>query len=233
MSDQAAARQSDATVSKVSDKAKPVASESAGTNKADSARSEEPDEATDSEAEPASATATKRRGVTVSLRSLLVAAVVLLLIASHGLLIWLYLGVDKKLNAQNRQAADNSHAEKIALDYAVGAAKIKAQDLGPWKNELVKGTTPELKEKLTSAANSMEQILTPLQWNSTAVPLTAKVRSNANGIYIVDTFVGVETKTIQAPDSLQSTATYSVTIDSNHDWLISDVGGIGTVVGKK
>ena len=79
----------------------------------------------------------------------------------------------------------------------------------------------------------MEQILEPLQWNSTAVPLAAKVRSSANGIYVVDTFVGVETKTMQAPDGLQSTATYSITIDSAHDWQISDVGGIGSVVGRK
>jgi hypothetical protein len=79
----------------------------------------------------------------------------------------------------------------------------------------------------------MEQILAPLQWNSTAVPLVAKVRSRTNGIYVVDTFVGVETKTVQAPDGLQSTATYSITIDGSHDWQISEVGGIGSVVGKK
>jgi Mce-associated membrane protein len=38
---------------------------------------------------------------------------------------------------------------------------------------------------------------------------------------------------MQAPEGLQSTATYSITIDSNHDWQISDVGGIGSVVGQK
>jgi Mce-associated membrane protein len=59
------------------------------------------------------------------------------------------------------------------------------------------------------------------------------VRSNANGIYVVDTFVGVTTKTVQAPDGLASTATYSVTIDGNHDWQISEVGGVGSVIGQK
>jgi len=43
----------------------------------------------------------------------------------------------------------------------------------------------------------------------------------------VDSFVSVQTKTIQAPDALQSTATYSTTIDSNNNWQITDVGGIG------
>jgi hypothetical protein len=162
-----------------------------------------------------------------------VATLITALLVSLGVLAWLYLGAKEQLDEEARQAANNSHAERIALDYAVDAAKINVQDLEAWKQNLVKGTTTELKEKLSSAATSMEQILVPLQWNSTAIPLVAKVRSNSNGIYIVDTFVGVETKTMQAPDGLQSTATYSITIDSNHDWQISDVGGIGAVVGQK
>lgn len=178
-------------------------------------------------------TKSNRRRVSISVRTLAVAALIAAILASVAVPTWLYLGANAKLHQQAHQAADNSHAERVALDYAVDAAKINAQDLATWKKNLVKGTTPELKDKLSSAANSMEQILIPLQWNSTASPLVAKVRSNANGIYIVDTFVSVETKTVQAPDGVQSTATYSITIDSNHDWQISDVGGIGAVVGQK
>jgi hypothetical protein len=177
--------------------------------------------------------ATDRRRVSVSVRTLLVGTLITALLASVGILAWLYIGARAKLDEEARQAANNSHAERIALDYAVDAAKINVQDLDAWKKNLVKGTTPELKEKLSSAAKSMEQILVPLQWNSTAIPLVAKLRSNSNGIYIVDTFVGVETKTMQAPEGVQSTATYSITIDRNHDWQISDVGGIGAVVGQK
>ena len=58
----------------------------------------------------------------------------------------------------------------------------------------------------------MEQILVPLEWSSSAQPLAAKVRSDTNGIYVVDTFVSVLTDE-QTPDNLQSTATYSITID--------------------
>lgn len=175
----------------------------------------------------------RRVRVSVSVRTLVVATVIVALLASVGVMAWLYVDAKAKLDDQARQAANNSRAEHIALDYAVGAAKIDAKNLDPWKKALVNGTTPELKEKLSSAATSMEQILVPLQWNSTAMPLVAKVRSNTNGIYVVDTFVGVETKTMQAPDGLQSTATYSITLNSNHDWQISDVGGIGTVVGQR
>jgi hypothetical protein len=74
----------------------------------------------------------------------------------------------------------------------------------------------------------MEQILVPLQWVSTATPLAAKVRNRNNGVYDVDSFVSVQTKTVQGPDALQSTATYRVTLDSNNNWQITDVGGIGT-----
>jgi hypothetical protein len=79
----------------------------------------------------------------------------------------------------------------------------------------------------------MEQILVPLQWNSTAHPLAAKVRSETGGVYVVDAFVSVLTKTAQASDPLQSTATYSVTVDSSKDWQITDVGGVGDALQPK
>jgi hypothetical protein len=107
------------------------------------------------------------------------------------------------------------------------------QNLGVWKDKLVAGTSPELKDKLTNAATSMEQILVPLQWNSTASPLAAKVRSNTGSTYVIDAFVSVQTKTMQAPDPLQSTAAYSITIDASKEWQITDVGGIGAMVEAK
>ena len=76
----------------------------------------------------------------------------------------------------------------------------------------------------------MEQILVPLQWNSTSKPLAAKVHSSSGRVYVVDSFVSVLTKTAQSAEPLQSTATYSVTIDSSKDWQITDVGGIGAAV---
>jgi Mce-associated membrane protein len=173
------------------------------------------------------------RRVSVSVRALVAGVVIFGLIAATGVMTWLYLGATTKLDQQSQQASDYKRAEQISLDYAVNAAVMDYKDLGPWKNNLVKGATPELKEKLSKAGTAMEQILTPLEWISTAKPLTAKVRQSNNGVYVVDAFVGVMTKTVQARDSLQSTATYSITVDSNHDWQISDVGGIAGVLGEK
>jgi Mce-associated membrane protein len=173
------------------------------------------------------------RRVSLSVRTLIVTTAFLVVLAGLGVMTWLYFGERGKVEAQLRQADNVQHAEQIALDYAVDAAAMNFQDLNTWKGKLVNGTTPSLRDKLTKAANSMEQLLVPLEWNSTAQPLVAKVRSETNGIYVVDTFVSVLTKTTQAPDSLQSTATYSITIDSKDNWQISDVGGIGAVVAAK
>jgi Mce-associated membrane protein len=159
--------------------------------------------------------------------------VIALLVVAVGVMTWFYLGAQRKLDEQARQAEGNTHAEKIALDYAVSAAAMNFKDLDAWKAQLVAGTSPELKDKLSKAGTSMEQILVPLQWNSTSSPLAAKVVSVTGGTYVVDSFVSVLTQTLQSPDPLRSTATYSVTIDSNNGWQISDVGGVGAVVGQK
>lgn len=174
-----------------------------------------------------------RRQVPISIRAFVYGAIACALVATVGVLAWLYIGALGKLDAQARETSNKERAEEIALDYAVRGAKMDYRDLNPWKADLVKGTSPELKDKLTKAAAEMEQIFTPLQWNSTAQPLVAKTRSDTGGVYIVDAFVSVLTKTVQAPEGLQSTATYSLTIDSNKDWQISDVGGIAAALGSK
>lgn len=179
-------------------------------------------------------TSTRRqRSVSVSVRGLILGVVIVALVAAVAALGWLYGDARHQLDARATQTTNEAHAEKIALDYAVNAATMDYKDLGGWKVKLVAGTSPELSKKLSDAGTSMEQVLVPLQWSSNAQPLVAKVRSTTGGIYVVDSFVSVQTKTVQAPEALQSTATYSTTIDGNNDWQITDVGGIGTAMGPK
>ncbi len=178
-------------------------------------------------------TSPRRLRVSISVRALIGIAAVAAVAGAVGTLAWLYIGVRHELQAQVRQSENDSHAEKVALDYAVNAAEMDFKNLNAWKAKLVAGTTPELTAKLTDAAQQMEQIMVPLEWTSTARPLAAKVRSANGGLYAVDCFVSVLTKTVQSPAPLQSTATYSVTIDSNNDWQIRDVGGVDAVVEQK
>jgi Mce-associated membrane protein len=174
-----------------------------------------------------------RLQLSIPVRGLVIGALVAALVVAVGVLASLYIGERHKLDAQARQSENIAHAEKAALDYATNAAAMNFQDLNGWKAKLVAGTSPELKDRLSKAADQMEQILVPLQWNSTARPLAAKVRSSTGNVYIVDSFVSVLTKTAQGPDPLQSTATYSVTVDSSKDWQITDVGGIGAALGGR
>lgn len=142
----------------------------------------------------------------MSLRSLTVGMLMLAMVAIAATMTWLYIDERNVVQTQHTAAANSARAEQIALDYAVNAAAMNYQELNAWKAKLVNGTTPELHDKLAKAANSMEQLLVPLQWASTSKPLVAKARPQGNGIYVVDTFVSVLTKTTQAPDTLQSTA---------------------------
>lgn len=173
------------------------------------------------------------KSVSVSLRGLIVAGLIVALVAATAVLGWLYFDARQQLTAQAAQSANDTRAEKIALDYAVNAATMDFKDLQGWKVKLVAGTSPELSKKLSEAGTSMEQVLAPLQWSSNAQPLVAKVRSSNGGIYVVDSFVSVQTKTVQSPEALQSTATYSTTIDSNKNWQITDIGGIGSAMRPK
>jgi len=201
----------------------------------DATESDTDDEPDAGERDPADKPTKKsaQRRVTVSLRSLVIAAVIVVVVVVVAGLGWLYVGAQRKFDAQARQLQDSAHAEKIALDYAVNAAAMNYQDINAWKAKLTAGTTPELSDKLSKAATSIQQILEPLQWTSTAKPLVGKVHSHTGATYVVDAFVSVMTKTVQAPDPLQSTATYSVTLDSSKDWKITDVGGVGAAVEEK
>lgn len=192
-----------------------------------------PDDPVADDAQTEPATRNKGRQISLSVRSFSLGLLITALVAALGVMTWLYIGADRNYDAQIQQTRDKEHAEQIALDYAVRAAIMDYQDLAPWKRALVEGTTPELGKKLTDAATAMEQILLPLQWSSSAKPIAAKVRSHDNGVYVVDAFVSVMTKTIEATQDLQSTATYAVTINPSDGWKISDVGGIGQVVGDK
>ncbi|WP_280426648.1 hypothetical protein [Nocardia carnea] len=188
---------------------------------------------------PAAAATTRtgwlRRGkrvgeATISLKTLVAAGCVVLTVAVIAVLGWRVYDVSAELDSLRAGAADNAHAEKVALDYATGAAEMNFQDLAAWRTRLTTGTSPALTGRLTQAATSMEQIIVPLQWVSTAQPVAAKVRSADNGVYSVDCFVSILTKNSQAPEGIQSTATYQLSLDSRNDWAVTEIGGVGAAL---
>ncbi|WP_040819794.1 hypothetical protein [Nocardia jiangxiensis] len=166
----------------------------------------------------------------IKLKTVATAAIVLILAVAVAVLGWQLSDKADQIDAARADQAGTAHAEQVALDYATAAAQMNFQDVASWRTRLTKGTSPELSNRLTQAATSMEQIITPLQWVSTAKPVAAKVRSDNNGIYAVDCFVSVLTKNSQAPEGIQSTATYQLTLDSHSNWTITDIGGIGSAL---
>lgn len=170
----------------------------------------------------------------VSVRTLLVgggcalgAAAVVGLIGTLG---WQLASKSDDLDALRQQSVDNAHAEQVSLDYATAAADMDYQNPSEWSGRLTAGTSPELTTRLRQAATSMEQLIVPLQWTSSATPIAAKVESASDGVYEVTCFVNVLTKNLQAPDGIESTATYRMTIDSTNDWQITQISGIGSAL---
>ncbi|SHU39601.1 Uncharacterised protein [Mycobacteroides abscessus subsp. abscessus] len=135
-----------------------------------------------------------------------------------------------QLTVMKTAAESKDHAMQVALDYAKGAAEMDFKDMPGWTKRLTANTSPELTARLKDAAASMEQIIVPLQWVSTPTPIASVVRSEHDGVFVVNAFVSVRTKNVQAPDGIQSTATYTVTINKNSNWTITDVGGVDTAL---
>lgn len=169
------------------------------------------------------------RKSTARVQKIVFAGLIAALIAAMVAFGWQWRSTSDQLDQVQNEQAGRAQAEQVALEYATRAAEMDFRDLPTWRSGLVNGTSPELSSRLTQAASSMEQIIVPLQWVSTAQPISAKAEE-VNGVYSVDCFVSVLTKNSQAPEGLQSTATYKLTIDS-HDWTITEISGVDSALG--
>ncbi|CAM3287964.1 hypothetical protein [Tsukamurella hominis] len=155
-----------------------------------------------------------------TLRTVLATVVVVALVAVSVLL---YLQT-RTLDTERREAADRARAEQIASDYAVKAATMDYRDLTPWLNGVKAGVTPELAKKYDSILDLMREVVTPLRLTSSGRASFAKTTSEVNGIYQVKVAVDVSSQNIQAPQGTVSTSTYSVSLDRNRDWIITEAG---------
>ncbi|MEU4316341.1 hypothetical protein [Nocardia sp. NPDC024068] len=179
--------------------------------------------------QPAPATGGPR---TVSIRlstALTALALTTLLVATVTLTI-LYLSARATIADTDARAADQQHAEQIASDYALGASTIDYRDVKGWLTRLKAGTAPPLAAKFDATAPQLEQILLPLQWTSTATPLSADVISESAGVFKVNAYLTVNSTSVQNPDGAATTVTYSLTIDRNSGWQITEVGGLQNAI---
>jgi Mce-associated membrane protein len=165
---------------------------------------------------------------TLSLRwsTVVIAAALAVLLAGVVTFGSLYWSARSSIADRDAHAAAEQRAEKIATDYAVGASTIDYRDVRSWFVRLKSGTSPQLGAKFDATSPQLEQILLPLQWTSRATPLSATVISESGGIYTVNAYLDVTSTSAQTPDGTHATVTYSVVVDSNAEWKITDVGGM-------
>ncbi|MCU1646248.1 MAG: Uncharacterized protein JWN03_6523 [Nocardia sp.] len=167
-----------------------------------------------------------RKTLSLRVSDMIGAAAIAVLLAVAITFAVLWHSASGTLAARDATADDNQHAERVATDYALAAATINYQDANAWIAKLKDGTAPQLASKFDAAAPKLTEILIPLKWTSTAAPLAANVSSQQGGIYHVDVFLNVTSTNAQNSTGTQTTVTYSVTLDKNADWKITDVGGI-------
>ncbi|GAB2544321.1 hypothetical protein [Nocardia heshunensis] len=157
--------------------------------------------------------------------------VVLVLVAGVlGFLLW---QSHSDLADTRAAAADDKHAEQVATDYAVGAATINYKDFNTWLAKLKSDTVPKLSSTFDATAPKLQELMVPLQWTSTATPIAAKVDTATGGVYKVNVFLNVNSTNTQNPQGAQTTVTYSITVDKNADWKITDVGGTNAALPLK
>lgn len=173
------------------------------------------------------------RTVSFRLSTVLVVVTIAVLAAAAVTFASLYLSARSTIAERDARVADNRHAEQIATDYGVGASTIDYRDVAAWFGRLRSGTSPQLAAKFEATAPQLEQILLPLQWISTATPLSATVTSESGGIYKVNAYFTVVSTSAQTPGGSATTVTYSLTIDRNAGWQITEVGGLQNTLPAK
>ncbi|MFC8383273.1 hypothetical protein [Nocardia sp. NPDC057272] len=189
-----------------------------------------------STATEAEATATGEqapRTVSVRLSTVLVSGTIGVLVAAVVTFAALYFSARATIAERDARAADAERVEQIATGYGVGASTIDYRDVPAWFARLKTGTTGSLAAKFDATAPQLEQILLPLQWTSKANPLSAKVISEAGGIYKVNAYLDVVSTSAQTPEGTRTTVTYSLTVDRNSDWQITEVGGLQNALPTK
>ncbi|MEV0855342.1 hypothetical protein [Nocardia fluminea] len=173
------------------------------------------------------------RTVSLRLSTVLTTVTIAALVAAVVTFASLYFSAEATIADREARDADAAHVEQIASDYGVGASTIDYRDVRAWFTRLKTGTTPQLAAKFDATAPQLEQILLPLQWTSKATPLSATVTSESGGIYKVNAYLDVVSTSAQTPDGTRTTVTYSLTVDRNADWQITEVGGLQNALPTK
>ena len=163
----------------------------------------------------------RRHPVIAGISALCVAALVATVVLAV-----LLAGRSGELNEERDLNQDKATAERIAGDYAVGAATFGYDGLGTWATALKKGTSAQLTSRFDTAVSALTPLIQETQWKQTATLLAAKTTDIRGGQMVVQVFVSTHMTSTQVPGGLNTVTPYSITFERGGDWLITDVAGI-------
>ncbi|MFW0788451.1 hypothetical protein [Gordonia sp. CPCC 205333] len=130
------------------------------------------------------------------------------------------------------EQTDSTNAERVALDYAVGTARVNYEDIDAWRTALKSGVSDQLKTRFDGAVTVVQPLFAQLRYVTTVKPLAAKVRSREGDQFVVDAFVEMTSKSTQSPSGTITTGSFTITLDKASGWTITDVGGTGTALSE-
>ncbi|MFC3961409.1 hypothetical protein [Nocardia jiangsuensis] len=122
--------------------------------------------------------------------------------------------------------ATDTEAEQAASRYALNVSEVNPSDIETWRTQLQEEVSRDLAPKLSAAVDVVGPWLTRMEYTSTAKVLAAKVSSRENNLYTVQVFVDMTSRSRQTPDGVTATAAYTITLDRDANWTITDVGGV-------
>lgn len=157
-------------------------------------------------------------------------AVAVIAVIATAVLAVLFARSSSELSSLRTLNADKAAAETVAGDYAVGAATFTHTDLAPWAAALKKGTADELNSRFDVAVQTLTPLIQEVQWVQTAELIAAKtIDVRADRLFVVQVFVATAMTSTQNPGGLNTVTPYTITLDRDANWLITDVAGIGGV----
>ncbi|GAA2052587.1 hypothetical protein [Williamsia deligens] len=121
--------------------------------------------------------------------------------------------------------SDAQRAEDVASQYAVRAALINYRDFDPWFAALRTGVDDKMRQQFTTSESVLRQLLGQLQWVSKGDLVGSDIKSQNNGVYVVQVFVDVQVTNVQSPGGVKTTALYPITVDKNKNYSITDISG--------
>lgn len=135
-----------------------------------------------------------------------------------------------ELSAMQQRDRDEAAAETVAGEYAVGAATFSHNDIPAWAEALKAGTAKELESRFDVAVKTLTPLIQEVQWSQTAELITATtVDVRADRQFVVQVFVSTRMTSTQNPNGLNIITPYTITLDRDDDWLITDVADIAGV----